>query len=288
MKKIIFLFSLIIVFTACKNNENKANDQQEKSSQETKFKRYEIKSGMVEYKITISGNVMGNEISGEGTSSLYFKDWGAKEIREEQITQTTKVSMMGVNSEEKQSSHTMDKLDNGKSYHVDFETKKIYLSKDPLLEFFKESGTDPADAGKKILESMGGKKVGNEKYMGYDCEIWEIMGTKHWIYKGITLKSVTEMMGVSTVMEATSVKFDINVPDSKFELPDFPIVKKDNYMNSEEMKEDMESMKNVKTLSYEEWKEMIADDPEMQGLTDEELKDIYTKMQQMMKVMGTE
>lgn len=289
MKKIIFLLSFLIVFTACKGNENKTKD--DNAAQETKLKRYDVKSGIVEYKTTISGSVMGGTVTGSGTQSLYFKNWGAKEIREDQSAQTTKISMMGVNSEEKTSSHTMDKLDNGKSYHVDFEAKEIYLSNDPIMEFIKESGTDAGDAGKKMLESMGGKLVGNEKFMGYDCEIWEIMGGKQWLYKGVMLKLEMTMMGITTVTEATTAKFDIRVADNYFELPDYPVVKEEGYLNNEQFDDEMEdidaNMDKMSKMSYEEWKEMALandEDGEIRTMSEEERRQTYDMMQKMIKM----
>ncbi|MDZ7775937.1 MAG: hypothetical protein U5L09_10275 [Bacteroidales bacterium] len=48
---------------------------------------------------------------------------------------------------------------------------------------------DAGEAGKSMLESMGGKKVGNEKFMGYNCEVWELSGGNNvWIYKGAMLR----------------------------------------------------------------------------------------------------
>lgn len=287
MKKISFITALFVILVACKGQENKDQNNEITSQKNEKvLKRYDVKSGMIEYKSTINGSIMGGKITGSGMQSLYFKNWGAQELKEEQSTQTTKVSVMGHTTEETVSAHTINKLDNGEVFVANFENQTITKMRDPMMDFFKMSDTDAGDAGKKMMESMGGKKLGNENYMGYDCEIWELMGAKQWIYKGVTLKIVAELMGVSTVTEATSVKFDVNVPESKFSLPDFKVVESEGYMSNDEfnqeMKEAKEDMKQFKKLSFEEWKAMIQkEDPEMKQMSDEELKQIYDMMQKM-------
>ncbi len=289
MKKLHIFILMILVLSACSGNS------------QSKLKRYGVKSGMVQYKITTSGNVMGGTISGSGTSSLYFKDWGAVELKEEKSTKTTSMKLFGRSKVDKQSTHTMDKLDNGKSYSVDFNEKVIYVKNDPMMEMMKESGTDAGEAGKKMLESMGGKKIGNEKYMGYDCEVWSIPGGKEWIYKGVVLKVDVQMMGVRTLEEATDVKFDVSVPDSKFELPDFPIKKLDEMMGGQNFDNGMsgednvdaatkaEYLKKMQNMSFEEWKKMIIEeDPAMKNMSDEELRQQYDMMQQMLKMASPE
>ncbi len=65
MKKsslLIFLFTTLI---SCNGNSQK------------KLKRYQIKSGIVKYESTITGKVLGSTMSGSGTQTIYFKDWGA-------------------------------------------------------------------------------------------------------------------------------------------------------------------------------------------------------------------
>ncbi len=288
MKKVIFLLSFLIVFTACKGNENKSNSKNE-ASQEVKLKRYKVKSGIVEYKTSISGSVMGGTVTGSGTQNLYFKDWGALELQKENSTQTTIVKMFGNENKQTTKTNTISKLDNGESYQVDMDKKQIFLRRDPMMDLFKQTNSDVGDAGKKMLESMGGKKIGDEKFMGYNCEVWDIMGGKQWLYKGVMLKLEMTMMGITTITEATSAKFDVNVSDKYFELPDFPIVKEEGYRNNEEFKEDMKemdrNMEKISKMSYEEWKEMaIAEDEEMKGMSEEELRQTYDMMQKMIKM----
>ena len=289
MKKITFLLSFLIMFTACKGNEDKTKD--DNAAQETKLKRYDVKSGIVEYKTTISGSVMGGTVTGSGTQSLYFKNWGALELRKENSTQTTSIKVFGKENKQTTKTNIIDKLDNGESYHVDMDKKQTYLSRDPMMDIMKQTGTDAGHAGKKMLESMGGKLVGNEKFMGYDCEIWEIMGGKQWIYKGVMLKLEMTMMGVKTVTEATTAKFDVSVADNYFKLPDYPVVKEEGYLNNNQLNDEMEDMNanmdKLSKMSYEEWKKMALtdkEDEEIQNMSEEELRQTYDMMQKMIKM----
>jgi hypothetical protein len=276
MKKICILISLFIAVTSCKGGE------------QNKLKRYEVKSGIIHYTSTTSGKMMGSAVSGSGTESLYFTDWGAVELSELQSTQTSEIKFFGKTKTKTDETHTINKLDNGDSYSVDFDRKTITLSRDAAMEMMMQTNTDAGDAGKSMLESMGGKKIGEEKYQTYDCEIWEVIGIKQWIYKGLTLKTEATVMGIKTITEATSIELNVSVPDKNFKLPDFPIQEVDGYMSNETYNNEMEEldkgMEQMQNLSYEEWKKMVTEnDPEMQAMSEEELHQTYDMMQKMIK-----
>ncbi|MDY0103047.1 MAG: hypothetical protein RBS07_08900 [Lentimicrobium sp.] len=281
MRNLSILFSLLFAMSGCSGNA------------QNKLKRYDIKSGIVEYATTTSGKVMGSTIDGSGTDRLFFKDWGAIELKESMLSQTTTMKFLGNASTETEETHTMVKLDNGETWSVDFNKKQIYASRDMAMDMIMANQPD-ADAGKvgeSMLVSMGGKKTGTEKVLGYTCDVWEIMGGKQWIHKGLMLKMEITVMGITTKTEATSVKLDVSVPDANFDLPDFPIQEIENFMgndnsdspyDAEEMKEGMELMEN---LSFEEYKQMVREgDAEMKDASDEELRQSYDMMQKMLKL----
>lgn len=276
MKTILFITALLI------GNHMSAIGQNQ-------LKRYDLKSGIVEYVTTISGGVMGGKVVGDGNEYLYFKDFGAVEMREEKTVSTTIVKFFGQEKTETSHTHTMSKLDNGESYQVDLIKKTTYASRSQAMELFKQTNTDAGDAGRNMLESMGGKLLGTETYQGYSCEIWELMGGKQWIYKGVMLKMDMTAMGIRTLKEATHIAFDIEVPEQKFELPDFPVQKTDNYLTNDQFDADMEEaapdIEYLKNLSFEEWKTLVQqNDPEMQEKSDEELRESYEMMQQLLQL----
>jgi len=277
MKKISILLSLFVLLISCNGN-----------SQNT-LKRYNVKSGIIKYTTTISGKVIGSKITGSGTESLYFKNWGAMELKEQESKQTTTMKFFGKEKVETSSSHTMSKLDNRESYVADFKTKTITANRDLGMDMMKQSNKDAGEAGMNMLEAMGGKKVGDGSVLGYSCEIWDVMGAKNWIYKGVMLKMEVSMLGIKTVTEATNAKFDVSVANSNFQLPDFPIQKTEGFMSNEEFEGELdgmdESMDKIQNLSFEEWKEMATkNDAEMKEMSDKELRQTYDMIQKMMKM----
>lgn len=283
MKRISILLIITTLFFSCNNDAQNTDNNN--------LKRYKVKSGIIIYQTTINGNVMGSVISGSGIEKTYFKDWGGIELIEEESTQTTTMKMFGKNKVETTNTHTIAKLDNGESYHVDFKKEEIYVRRDMAMDLTKmfQPNQDAGAVGKSMAEGMGGEIVGNESFLGYDCEIMELAGSKQWIYKGVTLKLEMTVMGLTTIKEATSAKFDINVSDNYFELPDFPIVKEEGFMTNEEFDEEVEIMddeiEQLKNMSYEEWKKIVSEnDEEMQNMSDKELRETYEMMQSMLRL----
>jgi hypothetical protein len=279
MKNLSILFSLLFAMSGCSGNA------------QNELKRYDVKSGIVEYVTTTSGKVMGSTIDGSGTETLYFKDWGTLELKESVSSQTTTMKFLGNASTETEETHTMVKLDNGESFSVDFNKKKIYASRDMVMDMViaNHPNADAGEVGESMLESMGGKKTGTEKFLGYTCDIWEIMGGKQWIHKGLMLKMEMTVLGITTKTEATSVKLDVSVPDAKFDLPDFPIQETESFMSNEDFQYDAdemeEGMEMMQDLSFEEYKQMVREgDPEMKDTSDEELRQSYDMMQKMLKL----
>lgn len=206
------------------------------SSLFAQMKRYEIKSGHIEYEITGSGNMMGMTTKITGKSSLLFKDYGSLELSHEKIIQ----NIMGQN----EVTEDITKFDNNIVYSVNLEDKVIYKQEIPL------DSDDPALSlkGKKSLIALGGKKIGNENLLGFNCEIWELSGIKMWMYKSVPLKTEATTMGMKQILMAKSVKFDISIDDDKFKLPDYPIKTRGDMMG--------EAMKEMKNMTPEQQKMM--------------------------------
>ncbi|MCK5816009.1 MAG: hypothetical protein KAH07_08705 [Flavobacteriaceae bacterium] len=290
MKKIsLLLFAAILLF-AFKGNEKNERLELNSEKQTQQLKRYEVKSGIIIYETKTNGKVMGSTIVGSGDEKVYFKDWGAVELIEETSTETTTTKLFGKKSVDTNNSHSMTKLDNGETAVVDFKNKKIYMNRDMAMDMASMfNGGNAGDAGKSMAEGMGGEIVGKEKFLGYSCEIMEMMGSKQWIYKGVTLKIEMTLAGITTTKTATSAKFDVNVPNKYFELPDFTVVKQEGFTNNQDFEKEMEDMKDemevLKKMSYEEWKKLATEnDEEMRNMSDKELREMYDMMQAMLKM----
>ncbi len=258
-------------------------------AQEKQLKRYELESGIIEYKTTVSGKIMGSTTTGSGIEKLYFKNWGAIELQEVESSTTTITKLFGKENIDKSEVHTLSKLDNGKSYHVDFKKEEILLRRDLAMESIKEyNDGDAHQTGRNMLEAIGGQKIGEEVFMNYNCEVWTAMGTKMWIYKGLPLKSESSIMGMKTIKIATKIELNTPVSDSYFKLPDFPIVKANEYTNNKEYENDKAEMKaNAKAMenmTYEEYKTMvIKEDPEAKDMSEQEMRQGYSLFKFMIK-----
>lgn len=234
MKKISFILVFLLVLSATYSFAD--------------MKRYFVKSGEVQYKITGSGSIMGMPTKLEGESFLYFKDYGSIELTKEKTTQ----DMMG----QKEIAEDITKFENGMVYSVDLEEKVIYKQKIPIDmddEIFQ-------NRDENSLKSIGGKKIGSDKIAGFKCDIWELSDAKMCLYKGVPLKIESIVMGVTHTQVATSAKFNISIAKNRFNLPKYPI----------------KSMEDIKAQRQEEMKK------QMENMSREEQK----MMQDMMKNMG--
>ena len=221
MKNLVLIIWIFFIYSCDYRNDD--NFKTNINNQIQKENRYGVKSGIIKYKLTISGNVMDNVVSGSGFENLYFDNWGTKELKEELITKTTKAKFFKSIKEEHTKIHNLQKIENNTVYKVDY-TKKI-INKSPNINV-EINSYSPNNTIKStnILNEFGGKKIGNEIFKGYDCEIWKIRGTKQWLYKGVPLKTEHTLIGIKTIKEAISADFNVIVINNEFELPDYPII----------------------------------------------------------------
>ena len=211
------------------------------TAMQAETKRYEVKSGIIEYKTSGSGDMMGIKTQMSGTNKVVFKAWGNVELHQN----SSKSVVMG------REEHTQDttKIENGKVYVVDYEQKIIVVHDASKMH---SQYKDLAKSSKEMLDEMGGKKVGEENILGYRCEVWEMPQIKLWLHKGIALKSEANIMGITNTMEATSVQLDVSVSDEQLKLPNFPIKSMEEAnipgqmpeMTPEQMQQMQEMMKN--------------------------------------------
>lgn len=173
--------------------------------------RYDVKSGMVEYEIIGSGDVMGSPTTVSGTSKLYFKDFGNVELSDEKIQQTV--------DGDKEEERLVSKIMGENVYTVDFVDEVIYTQKMVLDD-------DTASLNIKSKEafiSMGAKNLGVEKVLGYDCDVWQLGEDRIWVYNSVPLKLITKSLGLVQIQEAKLAVFNITIKEDKFKLPPFPV-----------------------------------------------------------------
>ncbi len=175
-------------------------------------KRYQVKSGHVEYKLT------GTQV---GTKSLWWDDFGEKYRQETNSTMIVKTSR----GTEEVKDHSLSIADGTYYYNIDLTTNEgTKMHKDAVPDFsILGSGLNDSEMeqlGEGMMNALGGtvnKK--SEKVLGRTCDVGQAMGTTVHIYKGVTLRSHSKIKSVENIEEAISFEENISVPTSKFAPP---------------------------------------------------------------------
>lgn len=172
------------------------------------FRRYKMRAAIVEYKMSGMQS---------GTETLYFDRYG---MREAKYTQTEiKAGTIVV----KQNRMTL--LDGEWTYNVDLDTKTGTKIPTPFMKELtgaaKREGKDATEIGEEMLARMGGRKIGTETVLGKPCDVWEIknLNAKSWVWQGVTLKTVVNMMGQMMTTEAVRLQDNASIPEEKLTLP---------------------------------------------------------------------
>ncbi len=185
------------------------------------MKMYDLKSGKIEYSIKGSGEIMGQKMQTIGKKRVIFDAYGAQNLTEE--NKIDKQTIMGQKKVNK--THTMTYMKGSMVYHVSFDNRRIMRmgNMGAGMAMLMGGGKDMKQTGEEMMKKMGGKKTGTDKVLGYTCDVWEMMGTKQCIYKGIPLRIETNVMGLKNTEVATKAEFDLSLSSDDFKIPDFPI-----------------------------------------------------------------
>ncbi len=182
---------------------------------------YDIKSAKVEYSIKGSGEIMGSKISSDGSKILIFDNYGSKSFTHEKKVDSQ--TIMGKANITK--INNIEIISNGVVYRADLNAKRIIRSES--LMGLMGGSLNVKKTGEDMMKKLGGKITGTDKVLGYTCDVWEFMGTKQCIYKGLPLRVETNMMGISNIEVAIKAEFDITLSNSDFELPNLPVYELD-------------------------------------------------------------
>ena len=179
MKKVVFLTSVLFLALTFSNSYCE--------------KKYEIEKAVITYKI--SGMM-------SGTMELIFDKYG------EYVSTTM---------ENPGSSKTTTLMTPENTYMINWQDKTAMD-----LGMFGES--EDADPAADVDFESEAKKMGTEKILGKTATIYlykpeEGGSAKYWVWKNIMLKSITEMNGIKSVMEATSLKTPGTIPAETFKVP---------------------------------------------------------------------
>ena len=168
---------------------------------------FEIESGMVIYEIYGGAQLTAEtNLSIKGQGKLRFKEWGEIKLEEEGGMVLTTGAI-----KHKQYVKRLEKQTKDSVITADYKNEQ-------LLERKKVKGKE-----NNADETHGLVKTGKESVADILCDVWEGLGVKKCIYKGIVLKSESHVFDVSYVKVATEALFDINASKEECEVPDYPI-----------------------------------------------------------------
>ena len=209
MKRLSIIFLTGIILSGCTQNRLSSDSPITKEEH-----IYPFKSAILKFVFEDRGT--------QGEREIYIDDWGtlyaehvSRELRNDDMVEEH-IIRRGTDV-----------------YTQDFE-KNIFvktIENNPHNESvdLKELSKEHGDTDKAIewLDSQGIHLLGNDKVLGYDCQVLqEKQGPivcKKWIYKGVPLKIVEYldpyMHGVRDE-NVTDIQFDINIDPNYFKLPD--------------------------------------------------------------------
>lgn len=193
------------------------------------FKKYKHKSGIVFYDVTVSSfdKNLNNQVRGIGR--LIFDDWGAKELKEEDVAE-----IQSGDFNDTRLKHTLTKIDYGTIYTADYDENITYKTRDRDLDLAITQKLDLTNEGVKSLERAGAKKIGKEKIAGLECDVWELNDQQVCLYDGgIPLRILVQNPGYSSEKIAVKVILDEPIPPKEFDLPPFKIVEDEAYSGNE-------------------------------------------------------
>ena len=235
------------------------------------YKKYKFKSGLVLYDEVVSSfdNNLNSQV--RGIARLVFDNWGAKELKEEDLSE-----VQSGNFKDKRSRHTLILIDFGTIYTVDFDENVTYKTRDKNLDLAIMQRADLSDETIEQLKEIGAKKIGTEKIAGLECDLWDKDGEQVCLYKNsIPLKIVVRNAGFYSERKAVQVVLDKPVPEKEFELPNFKMVEEGSYSdNRASLVRTQDYMLSIKDLREEMKKRGINLEDENVTITPDLEKDI--------------
>lgn len=195
MKNKITLISLIALGSWSLMGMQKASD--------IKAHKYDIEKGKIVY-----------QYSGmqSGTETVWFDHWGMREAKHTQTTTTVAGFTTKANNYS-----IMDGMD---IYTIDLNTKQGTHMINNILKPYLDDEDALQDLGEKMLKQMGGEPDGTGTVAGKSCQKYKVeqLQTETWVWKWVSMKTVSNMMGMNQTIEAISIEENVDIPEDKFKL----------------------------------------------------------------------
>ncbi len=191
------------------------------------FKRYPFSSATILYDINTTGRSAGLETRTVGVARLVFDHWGAREIKEEDVTEVQTGDF-----NETRNRHSLSKIDYGTIYSVDYDENITYKTRDRDMDVALAKGQDLSKENFAFLKEIHARKIGTETITGLTCELWKGPGEEVCLYQGIPLRITITSDGFRSSRTAVYVMLNKPINDKEFALPHFPIVIDDDYTSN--------------------------------------------------------
>lgn len=167
---------------------------------------FEVETGVVTYDITSEAVLAPDtNLSIRGKGKLRFSDWGDTRIEEEENLVSTTGALKHQQTVKRFKKYTTDSV-----ITVDYENEQ-------LLERKNATGYDSEEQTRFLTQN------GQEEVAGISCDVWEGVGIKKCIHKGIVLMSESKVLDMHYTKRANSVTLDINASKEACDTPDFPL-----------------------------------------------------------------
>jgi hypothetical protein len=213
-RQILLAAAILVAFSACKNKpgvtkgtETTAPVQtvENQATEAYTFHKYGIKSGIVTFETSMAGMKI--------KSVLYFDDYGAKEA-DEKYTGENVTSITVCDGKER--------YDLKPSQKTAYSGGTCGYGRGIAFRFAWDE-VSKEDQAK-------GKKLANMNIAGKDCEAFSIdLGSSFTVYAGwqnINLYLKTTTSGMDAIIQATKIEENVDIPASKFQVPDGYEIKK--------------------------------------------------------------
>ena len=136
--------------------------------------------------------------------------------------------------------HTLTYHNGSILYQVDFDKKRIYRSLNYVGKPFgivnRQGSVD------EMLKIRGAKKIGTDKVVGKECDVWKNVESTDCIYKGLALRVLQKEGNVTRSESATDINLNMKLTAKDFRLPNFPVYSIDA-MNPSKKQEKLDSSK---------------------------------------------
>ena len=128
---------------------------------------------------------------------MIFDNYGAYNL-----TETNEINKQTIGGKTQTTKdHTMIYMKGSMLYTADFDKKRVFRMQNPTMGMaaLMGGGENVKQSAEEMMLKMGAKKVGTDKVLDYTCDVWDMMGVKQCLYKGIPLKVESNIMGMKNI-----------------------------------------------------------------------------------------